>query len=607
MRKIDLTVVSASNYSVEPENLPESHEILSLAEDLTAGINAFAQDDGSAKAKDKLSDAVLYLSALQSRAARTPLHRPNITLIRATVATLDRLAEAWQVWRKALIASTMPEAQQLAKSAQLLLDSAGSHLVDYRTALDSIAAYEDSSEPDFLKRLLRVLSLANPNLSFTDLEEEGASVASKELALPIGTGKGIDFLILTGIAKAHFDPERFATVLKETATFCLKSEKLLETSRSPGAIEGLASTQRSILESLKAYESILRTETNHKTLLRRIISLYGEIFEDVAAPLFAWYCLLAGLKTKSYAQLMSLNATELSSTLLSSSVTSSWLVGAKNYLRNAAGHGRTSYSISDDTVSFKLNSFSETVPIDEILDNIFVFFESLAALSWALTNALELAGIDLPLSEEDTEYAGIAAFEMSCFYLEHSGEFIHSAENRGEIWEIVLGEGTVSATHLALSLAMQRQTGASVIIVRRRDTTDAQLTIRKSLFTEVADQNTDGTRPDELLLKILLLRSESTSEEKPVVTRQNLRYAIGVFGQFLLSSNNTYVRHIRSVRKIALDFGYLVEVAMADRVMSIFRKPTPLKRHHLVAELKDLAQEEAPAIPSSDFTRVICD
>lgn len=599
-------VTSTSNLSLESENLPESHEILSLAEDLTTGINALAQSNDSAQAIDKLIDAVSLLSDLQSRAARTPLHRPNITIIRATVSTLDRLDEAWQVWRKALIAPTMPEAQQLAKSAQRLLDSAGSYLASYRTALDSIAAYEDTSEPDLLKRLLRALSVANPNLSFTALEEEGASAASKELSLPIGTGKGIDYLILTGIAKAHFDPKRFAIVLKEAAAFCLDNENLIQTSQSPGAIEGLASTQRSILESLKAYESILHSETNRKSLLRRIITLYGEIFEDVAAPLFAWYCRLAGLKTKSYAQLMSLNATQLSSALLCSSVTSRWLVGTENYLRNAAGHGRTSYSINDDTVSFKLNSFSETVSINELLDNIFAFFESLAALLWGLTNALELAGIALPLSEDDIEYAGMAAFEMSCFYLERSGEFIHAAQNEREIWEIVLGEGAASATHLALSLAMQNQTGTSAIIVRRLGTTDAQLTITASLFAEVAQLSADGTQPEELLLQILRLRSESTCAGLPVVTRQDLRYAIGVFGQFLLSSNNSYVRHVRLVRKIALDFGYLGEVALIDRVMSIFRNPVPLKTHHLVAELKISAQEEAPVIPSSNFTRVIC-
>lgn len=605
LRKIN-EIVDALSGNPEPLSaLPDRDEILPLVEDLAAGIGVFAQSNGSAFAVKKLSEVISKLADLRSRASNAPLRRPTITLTRTTKLTLDRLAAVWFAWEEVLRSPSVSEVQRLTPIAQELLDNAGSDFSAYRAVADAVAAYEDYSEPSILKRSLNALRFTNPGLSLLDLATEGALQATTELGIPVSQGKGAEFLALGAIARAHLDPVRITQVLTETSAFCLNNVHLVETSQSPGAIEGLAHGQRLILESLKAFEAIVQAESNNDSLLRRMISLYGEIYEDVAAPIFAWYCRLAGLKSKSYEKLMKLNATDLAASLLSSSVTSSWFLGAESYLRNAAGHGRSSYSITDDMVTFKLNSFSETVPVANILDKFFALFESLAALSWSLENALEQAGIDVPMMDDDAEYAGLSAFHLSCSSLEQAGEILHTARNQNDAWEIELGHGDTQASQIAMSLALQEQTGFLHATVRRRGTTDPMLSMPVDLVVDVVAMNSDGSDPDELLLAILRLRLKSTANGRSILTRQDVEFAICAFSLHFLSPNVGYARLLREARNIAIAAGYLETVDLSDRVFAEFRKSTPASAHRLAAELHAFVHHEAPTIPSSNNARVV--
>lgn len=587
------------------DSLPGRDEIVPLVEELAEGINVFAQSNGSAFAVEKLSEVLSRLSALRWRASRVTSRRPTIALTRATNLTLDRLAEVWPAWEKVLRSGSIAEVQLLAPIAQDLLDNASADFADYRAVADAVAAYEDHSEPNILKRSLNSLSFAYPHLSLLDLGTQGACQATKEIGIPVSQSMGAEFLALHAIANVHFDPERFAEVIKEAALFCFKHPHLVEISQSQGAIDGLAHSQRLILESLKSFEAVLQVETNSDSLLRRIIILYGEIYEDVAAPVFAWYCRLAGLKFKSYEQLMKMNATQLAGSLDASSVTTGWFLGAKSYLRNAAGHGRSSYSIAGDTVTFKLNSFSQAVPVAEILDTFFALFESLAALSWSLANALEQVGIDIPMTDEDAEYAGLSAFNLACLTLERSGEILHNARNQDRIWEIELGDGEIAASNIVMTFVLQNHAGFLCATVNRRGTKDALLTMPASLVAEVIAVKTDDSDPEELLLAILRLRSEAKTGGKPVLTRQDIEFAVSAFSLHFLSPNILYGRYLREVRNIALSAGHLDAVDLCDRVFAEFRHPNPVKAHRLAADLHKYVHHDAPVIPSSNCAQVV--
>lgn len=600
LRQISQLVRDVDSATMTSAVFPLDNVISPLLNELVKGIRLFASTDGSPASVERLADLLLRVNSLRFQVARTPMLRPSLALTRATRSTLDRFYELWLAWEKVLGAPTIEEVQRLQSVGLSLLNSTGATLIEYSATANAVAVYEDYAEPNLLKRTLSALQLAHPELSFGEFAAEGSRMATEQLGLPVRPSMGAQYLALLGIAEVHFDPERFKSVLKESANFCFENPKLVEVSLCPGALPGLSAAQRSMVESLKALEAIVQIEGNEHSIFRRIFSFYGEVYEDVAAPIFAWYCRLADLKSMPYEKLIGLNATDLAAKLESSETTAGWFEGTDAYLRNADGHGRKTYSIDGDLVTFHLKSFRGTLSIAEVLDKFYSLFESLAAVSWALSNALEQAGIDIPVTENDVEYLGISAFDISCVWLEQHGETLVEARTVDGSWELQLGPGNSVVSDIALRLAQVQSGEFRQMRIHRLSTEDPLLTVPLDRYTRAKALEDTGAEDLERVLAELELKMASQLGGTSVVTREDIEFAIGIFGLHLVSPNGEFIRHMRVARTAATRAPYPDLVALADRVFSAFRKPNLKAAPRLGGELRQLIHKSPSVFPESN-------
>lgn len=600
LRLIDELVRDAHATATFSGDLPSDSAVSALLNELAHGIRLFASTDGSTSSVEQLADLLSRLNSLRFTWSRTPMLRPTMALVKATQEALDSIHELWLAWERVLGAPTLEEVQRTQLAALPLMESAGTTLDKYSAAANAVAVYEDHNEPSNLKRTLSALQRSHPELSFGESARQGSLIAMEELGVPVSPSVGAQYLALIGVADVHFDSERFRKVLKESARFCFNNAYLEELSQCPGALLGLANTQRAMMESLKALEAIMQIEDNDQSILRRIFSFYGEVYENVAAPIFAWYCRLAGLKSMPYEKLIELDATKLAERLESSKTTSGWFLGADAYLRNADGHGSKTYSIDGELVTFNLRSFRGTLSKAEVLDKFYSLFESLAAVSWSLNNALDQAQIEVPVSEADVQYLGMSPLEVSCLWLERHDETLVSASATDGNWEIQLASGASVASDIALRLATAQPGDFQQIKIHRQSSVEPLLVIPFDRYTNAKVLEDSGVDEVGRILAELELKMASRLGGNSIVTREDIGFAIGIFGMHLLSPDKTMMRHMRVARTAAVTEHHSDLMAVADRVFLAFRNPNFRSAAKLGSELRQLICNRPSKFPVSN-------
>jgi hypothetical protein len=542
-------------------------QLLAAVTTFTESLKAFVDDDGAAASRSQLTEAVAQIERLRFQHDAVAHLRPDVAYARAASSTLERLSDLWPAYKRVLVASTIREAQRLSGDAQKLLDVVGEALATLADRIDAVAFYADDPSIPLFDRALTMLQGNSERLSLTAIGKAGAEQARTELGLAVSEPLGAQYLATIMVADVYLDTERFRTVAREASSFCSSSAKLHLLAATPGAIDALLEGKRALIEAVTAFEAILHHEQNEDALIRRLIKFHAEVYEGAGLSLFVWYLHLSELKTRAFGKMLEDNATDHATTLNQSAL-ASWFLGSDAYLRHAGQHG-SSLTIANGQITFKLRSFKGTVTVAELVDTIYTFLESLLATTWALENALDQAGVDVRVSENDAAYLGVSKLRVATLALETLGETVHRAEQVGASWEFDLGNGG-DLLVTAFSVAKMAGNDISKVLMQRVESKDRLLSVSMDAVTtalEVAEQRLD---PRELLIKLLRFRSEFALDGHRVVSRADFLYAVGALGIPMLANNDqTVIPYLRSVKKIAIT---LQEPTIADLVDEVFRQ-----------------------------------
>lgn len=578
------------------ENLTHEH-ITEMLQSFVHNLKELLKDPKSTSASNEMISWLRSLEFLTAIHSNSPALRPNIALHQSVSEALSLLNQLWPEYSKALGALIPTEARYHADRGQEIINKTEESLQEFENLINTSRAYEDYSISDQSERLLTAITKSHPNLSLGEIGQYGKYLAEKVTEVPVDETHGTQFLVLQTIASVHMDPTRFIDVLAESASYCIGSNRLNEIAHEEGALDGLAKSFRLLYESIASFESALTNEYDWKAIARRIMKFYGEIYEDVASPIFAWYNLLEGIKTQPYKKLVKNDAAVLARNIIKYPNTKLFLEDSGDNLRNAAHHGN-SFSFEHGYINFELRSFDKRVPLVEVINDILSFFESLSAMSWSLSNALSQAGHEILLSDEDASYMNISTFHMAKFYLGHQGHQLISAEEVGSAWSFVLGSDQEQVFELSLAIALGAPTWIDTVTVQT-DMEKPFLVIPLSEYKKLALQTEQNAPPLERMMAILELRNASHIENKGLVNQHTFTYAAGCLGVALLEHDDkSAIPHLRRLRELAVLHNKEEILDITDEVFQLYRKPDYLKSLVLKEKLISWVENyDPPSLP----------
>ena len=479
-----------------------------------------------------------------------------------------------------------------------MIDGAIAEIENVERLVKANRAYEDLSIPDFLDRTLHALSVSHPHLSLLDLAEPGAREATDFTGVPVDGAHGPQFIVLSAIASTHFDEDRFMSVLRDSAQLCIRSPHLKSVASEPEALESLATSARLLWESLASFEATLLRENDAQALMRRVIKFYGEFYEDVAGPIFAWYNLVSGIKRQPFRKLAGDDVAALAKRLVEHPATSSYLEDSGSALRHAAQHG-SSHSILSDEIVFKLRSFSETLSYTEVVDRVFSLLESTAAMNWSLSNALAISGIALPMQDTDSAYMNLSQFRFAVLWLTNSRGNVVSATQTNLAWKVILDEGETEEMEIAQTL--MRGAPVSITEVTVGSSVQGQhLRLPYSAFENFATAQGAGV-PVDTLMAILEFRSVSSLDGKKVLVPEDLKFAAASIGiPLLLKEQYSLVPHLRRLLTISRAMQVDEVVQVLNQVFIQIRNPDADSKRKVASKLDLwLKAVSAPVVPRS--------
>lgn len=603
VRRIEGKLAALGSVELDQEDLPSDEEVARYVHDFIDALSIFLQDVDSSLAADRLIAAEMFLRSLAVRCEQIPELRPTMARHRALRRSVALLTQLWPKYAEALGAPDLDDARKFANEGQDLIDAAVAELDNLKRIFATAGAYEDLSIPDFLDRTLHALSVSHPGLSLLDLVELGTSEATEATGVPVGSAHGPQFLVLNAVASTHFDEDRFKSIVSGSARLCTNSPHLRSVASEPLALESLATSARLLWESLASFEATLLREDDEQALIRRIIKFYGEFYEDVAGPIFAWYNLISGIKSQPFAKLAATDVTELAKNLARHPTTEAYLEDSGAGLRNAAQHGN-SYSVANGSLVFKLRTFSDVLSYAELVDKVFSLLESVSAMSWALSNAITESGFDLPLKEADVSYMNLSNFRLAVLWLNGTHRTVLHAAQANSKWDFILEDAANQEFEIAQALMHVAGESTSEVTVRS-PTQAANLQVPYRALGEVAAAQ-DASLPMETLMAIIELRHSSRLDQKQVLNISDLKFAVASLGMFvLLNEDYSLIPHLRRILEIS---GTLAAREVNSIVREIFvqtRNPDAAVKRRVAATLNTWLEEgSAPILPRSKHVTV---
>jgi hypothetical protein len=409
----------------------------------------------------------------------------------------------------------------------------------------------------------------------------------------------VQFLVQDALASAWFDHDRFEETISETSDFCRRAN--FTTALASGrALHGIAASQRRLAEAAIAFEAILATEDDEETLFRRLLHYHAEIYEQVGGPLFAWYLLLSGTKSKPYEKLLGEGVNALAKSIDSVPNLSRWFEGREPYLRNAASHVG-GFHVSDGVVQITLESIQATHPVEWVVDRIYAFLESTLVTSWALFNELERRDIEVPISEADQRYLGITSFAMAELFATTTLHALNSQDDNGA-WRFDLPPGDNDAVTTALALIGHDSAVRSVSVVRAGSS--GQLKVPLEAWERCAEFISAGPIEAQVV-SMVEFRAQCAVDGTPILSEADVRSAVAPLGLTLLAGDMSLVKYLRHLDRIAVEHEFTEPHDRIVRALTVLRTNDVRERERLRADFQLWIQEplELPKAHSAQVYR----
>lgn len=249
-------------------------------------------------------------------------------------------------------------------------------------------------------------------------------------------------------------------------------------------------------------------------------------------------------------------------------------------------------------MSFLLRSYQEQWTRGQVVDAVFKLLESLAAMSWSLTSALEQHGHVIPMSEQDRAYLRLTPFRLATLWLREKTA-LTGAEETSNTWNFSLESNAEDVFSFALVLAGGAPQTISKVGVHS-ESAGTEVLVPYSAFDLFTRWPSEGAPPHEHVAALLDLRDQCLQDTKPMLTNMELRYGVGCLGLLLIGGDQSVMPSLRRVRQIAKDRGYVTEEALARECIGLWRNPDAIRRRMLVATLNEwVDQHPAPEMPTA--------
>ena len=578
--------------------LPTEQEMRTFLARFVQALGPLATGSRSPSAVADMASTISQLEEFRERAASVPALRPNTGAVRAVIDSTNRFSALWPTYAAALTASTISEAERLGQAGQAIIDAALAGLDEYSRMGAAIQILQDPSAGDFIDRTLKLVDVLYPDTSLLEVAASGAREAGRRTGVPVDDANGAHYLLLRAVGSVSLDGERLNLVLSAAARFCAASPRLNDIAAMQGALLGLAASSRAVFEAFAAFEAVLHAKLPEEALLRRMIKLYGETFEDVGGPVFAWYALLSGAKSQPYRKLVGTDTSAIFSTLSKTEAVSTFFHGVNPHLRNAAHHG-SSYVVEGEVVRFTLRSWSGTLTPSQIVDELLTLIESIAATTWGLSTALTSAGVEVPTLPGSVGHDG--GFRFARNWLEGRGAGLLDASESDRSWSFTVTGPSPTPFRLAYVLASQGSPPPAEVTVRWKDPR-SRLSVKWGVVhAYMSLAGTNDSNALDLLLALIALRHACRSAEGSLVEESDLLYASSAQGLRLLNGSVEMVPHLRSTLDIAKSERYDSVVASIRRTFQSYRGTDERGRQLLADELKtNLRDLRPPTEPEAD-------
>lgn len=572
-------------------------------EGFVGALRGLVADPPVVDAAQGMASWLLRLEALRERFASSARLRPN-RLETGYVGVCDALREVWPLYREALTTTDIALAQRLSARAQRQIDEAPEALSSARlslVAMDAIA--ESQSQDSLIAGVMRAVRVRYGDVSFPELVALGESRIRDTGLAQATSAASLDFLIVDLIADAQFDHDAFRAKVLEVSRCCGTTERLSFVASMDGALEGLAEASRDLQETLRQASMVMQSEDREGPLFRRLVAVVGEIYER-ALPMYAWLQLLSSeqLSLGAYSALVKKDATELVRGLQRTMPRS--FDDLPKYLRNSSQHGQAiKFDAERNTVSVGLRSDERTISIVEYIDHVYAAMESLTAIRWALTHALDVAGIESSLSASMLDEMGVSQISLVKFWLQ---EFHGIGAER-----VLFEAGHLQVTHdgnpaevFTLSVVLSRQrVGEAVTVCGPDGAVDGQRVLVSSECLERFWSDSEEVPFALRTTALVELRHASLSGGMAILSGPDVEFAVLVCGKALLEDDLTQVATLRRLMLIAKHHNFGELETLVKQLLATVRGGDPAE---VLAEMgRRAVSATAPTLPFASSVTVV--
>lgn len=584
---------------VAPMGAVKREELAEFGVEFLRGLAALGSGELPTSGVAETEAAVRRLEEFRARARATGVLRPHVAASRAIGLVLTELESLWPLYSAALTATSLHEAQVRGQKAQVVVENAFSALDEFEAMEHVSAALQDPGHGDFIDRTLLAVSRLYPGTSLLELAPIGAEEASRSTGEDVDPANGAQFLLLRAAGRAVLDPEKLEASMGSALRLCNSSEHLATVAAMPGALPSLAASLRAVYEGFSAFEAVLHSGPSDEAVIRRVVLFYGETLEGVGGALFAWFALLAGLKSQQYEKLVRDNdATQLLRRLSDSEATEALFRDVKPHLRHAAQHGGA-FEVDGEVIHFNLRSWSGSMTWGELANDMFALLEALAATSWALSTSLTGAGIEIP--DVPGSVAQQGSFRFARQWIEQQPCGLLDSEDNGGVWRFVIADRSANRANLAYALAMGSDPKLRSVTVQVEGATTAF----EIALSEVEAYLEAGERRDEdqglWLIALLKLRLAARNGKESMLRSSDLLYVASLAGVYLLADHPQWIPVLREVKRMAVETGLTEAVDVVHDIFRAYRSDDIEVRRPVATAVNKRVQEGAyPLEPDAE-------
>lgn len=581
---------------------PEWRSYLSgITERITQSLGRLSRKPNDANARDDAGQAIAELRGFELwLEERAPL-RPYVQhqeAIRKAAARLSRMATKYL---EAMEAASMSLAQKLGRDAQSEIDAGVSSLNEADSSTELSDRLGAANQGDFVKVALDVLLSTRPGQNIFEIDSEWQEALTARLGRPIADGQGASYAIADLLANSQLDASRFRRVVGEATELFRTHGALGDIASEPSALEYLLKARNAIVESTVAFSATVATSAALSAQLRRAINLYRELFEDGAAPLFAWFLRVANAKGAPISKLMREDSTALLDAVNRTPSLAQMFIGADKGIRTAASHGH-SYSLVGDSVQFSTRTYEETLTLDQFVDRLLALTESLLAAFWVLDN--ELAAVGAKGHTAVTSLIGEPMFAVATLVLEQLGSTVLDSQLGDESWTFTLAPGAKSEPFVyAYVVGAHEQSNIREITILRPDLPSGTLRVSNTACAVYATFK--DLEPVHLLASNLAFIEQSKLDGRSAVTQDHVRKTVCAAAVALLQTDDvTAVSVMRQCMKLAnaLDASDITQ--FASDVFVEWRTPDKFRARGILERMELWNALPTPGLPPVRSTTI---